>query len=166
MVKILFTILAFCTIIPSGIAQTATYAYTDSRMMWSEIACHVDGGVVREGGDWRGRITYTVKGNKIFTGFSRSNFDIAYMLRDGEFFIGDSYFTDAIAYTLQENRIYVGDSTFPLDLAYTIKPDQHRQGVLNVFKESSISPFDIVAYLQGEPSECELFALLITMGML
>jgi hypothetical protein len=166
MVKFLFIFLAFFSVTYSGIAQTPTYAYTDSRMMWSEIACHIDGGVVREGGNWRGRISYTVTGDKIFTGFSRSNFDIAYSLRDGELHIGDSYFTDAIAYTFYENRIYVGDSTFPLDLAYTIKPDQHRGGVLNVFKESSISPFDIVAYLQGEPTECETFALLISMGLL
>lgn len=166
MVKTFFSFLTLFTFIQAGIAQTTTYAYTDSRMLWSEIACHLDGGVVREGGDWRGAITYTVSRDKIFMGFSRSNFDLAYTFREGKFYIGDSFFTGAIAYTWDENRIYVGDSTFPLDLAYTIKADMHRRGVLNVYKESSISPFDIVVYLQGEPSECDVFAILISMGLL
>lgn len=166
MVKTLFTVLAVFSFIQAGIAQIATYAYADSRMLWSEIACHVDKGVVREGGDWRGEIIYTVSSEKIFMGFSRSNFDLAYTCRDGKFYLGDSFFTDAIAYTLHENKLYVGDSTFPLDLAYTIKHDPHRAGVLNVYKDDSISPFDIVAYLQGAPNECETFALLISMGLL
>jgi hypothetical protein len=166
MVKTLFTALALFSFIHEGFAQTATYAYTDSRMLWSEIVCHIEGGVVREGGDWRGEITHTVSGNKIFRGFSSSNFDLAYTFRDGKLYIGDSCFTDAIAYTLHENKIYVGDSTFPLDLAYTIKNEPHGRGVINVYKDNSISPFDIVAYLQGAPNECETFALLISMSLL
>jgi hypothetical protein len=166
MVKTLFTALALFSFIQDGFAQTTTYAYTDSRMLWSEIICHVEGGIVREGGDWRGEITHTVSGNKIFSGFSSSNFDLAYTFRDGKLYIGDSYFTDAIAYTLHENKIYVGDSTFPLDLAYTIENNSHKTGVLSVYRDSSMSPFDIVAYLQGAPNECELFSILISMSLL
>ena len=121
---------------------------------------------MREGGDWCGEITYSVSGDKIFSGFSSSNFDLAYTFREGQLYIGDSYFTDAIAYTLHENKIYVGDSTFPLDLAYTVKNNPHRTGIHSVYRDSSISPFDIVAFLQGEPSECEIFALLISMSLL
>lgn len=147
-------------------AEAQTYVYTDPHLMWNDVACHVDGGVVREGGDWRGKITYTVSREKIFNGYSSSSFDLAYTVREGKLYIGDSYFTDAISYTLDEGKIYVGDSTFPLDLAYTIRPNPNVRGVFNVYKDDSISPFDVVAFMQGEPSETEIFSLLLTMALL
>ncbi|MBT5147439.1 MAG: hypothetical protein HOM41_02680, partial [Flavobacteriales bacterium] len=99
-------------------------------------------------------------------GFSTSTFNIAYTLREGKLHIGDSYFTDAITYTFEQDVIYVGDSNFPLDIAYTIRPDLSHEDVINIFKENSISPFDIVATLQGAPSHTELFALLLSAGLL
>ena len=107
-----------------------------------------------------------MRGEKIFAGFSSSSFDLAYTLRDGKLSIGDSFFTDAISYSMVENRIYVGDSYFPLDLAYTISPDGMNRGVMCVYKGDSISPFDVVAYLQGVPTQTEIIALLLTMGLL
>lgn len=150
----------------SATAQTRTYAYPSSQMRWNEVVCHIDGGIVRHGNDWRGDVIYTVDRNKIYSGYSTSSFNLAYTFRDGKLYIGDSYFTDAITYTLDGNSIYVGDSNFPLDLAYTITPDRNTPGILNIFKEDSISPFDILTVLQGDPSPAELFALLLTMGML
>jgi|TARA_B110000116_G_scaffold262306_1_gene267449 hypothetical protein len=147
-------------------AQAPTYAYSDSQLRWSEVDCHVEGGMVRKGNNWRGKVEYTVRGEKIFAGFSSSSFDLAYTLRDGKLSIGDSFFTDAISYSMVENRIYVGDSYFPLDLAYTISPDGMNRGVMCVYKGDSISPFDVVAYLQGVPTQTEIIALLLTMGLL
>ena len=161
---LLTAILAYTSL--SVIAQTGTYVYPTSHMRWNEVVCHIEGGVVRQGNDWRGDIVYTIERNKIYAGYSTSSFNLAYTFRDGKLYIGDSYFTDAIAYTLDGQYIYVGDSHFPLDLAYTIAPDRNNPGVLNIFKEDSISPFDIVAVMQGNPSPDEIFAILLTMGLL
>lgn len=161
---LLTAILAYTSL--SVIAQTGTYVYPTSHMRWNEVVCHIEGGVVRQGNDWRGDIVYTVERNKIYSGYSTSSFNLAYTFRDGKLYIGDSYFTDAITYTLDGQYIYVGDSHFPLDLAYTIAPDRNNPGVLNIFKEDSISPFDIVAVMQGNPSPDEIFAILLTMGLL
>ena len=154
-----------CVLMPS-LSKAQTFVYTDQNLMWSQMACHVDGGVVREGPDWRGEITYTVSRDKIFRGYSSSAFDLAYTYRDGKLYIGDSYFTDAISYTFYDGQIFVGDSTFPLDLSYTLRPSNMRPDVFCIYKESSISPFDIVAFMQGEPTETEIFALLLTMALL
>jgi hypothetical protein len=150
----------------NALAQTKTYVYTDASMMWSQMACNIDRGLVREGPDWKGEILYTVQGEKIFQGFSSSGFDLAYTYRGGKLYIGDSQFTDAISYTFEQGKIFVGDSTYPLDLAYTIRPNPNYRGVLSVYSEDSISPFDIVAFLQGEPSEIEIFAVLLTVALL
>ena len=154
-----------CVLMPS-LSKAQTFVYTDQNLMWSQMACHVDGGVVREGPDWRGEITYTVSRDKIFHGYSSSTFDLAYTYRDGKLYIGDAYFTDAISYTLYDNQIFVGDSTYPLDLAYTLRPNNISPGMLCIYTGSSISPFDIVAFMQGEPTETELFAILLTMALL
>ena len=150
----------------SAIGQTGTFVYPTTHMRWDEIVCHIEGGVVRLGNDWRGNIAYTVERNKIYSGYSTSSFNLSYTFREGKFYIGDSYFTDAITYTLDGKYIYVGDSTFPLDLAYSIAQDRNNPGILNIFKEDSISPFDIVAVMQGDPSPAEVFAILLTMGLL
>ena len=152
--------------IATGSLLAQTFVYTDQQMIWSQMACHVDRGLVRTGSDWRGEIAYTVEKDEIFTGFSTSVFDLAYTYREGKLYIGDSYFTDAISYTFDEGKIYVGDSTFPLDLAYTIRPNLNYNGVLNVYIEDSISPLDIVAFMQGAPTEAEIFALLLTLALL
>ena len=160
--------LVLCVLIVSAgaWAQAPTYAYSDSQLRWNEVECHVEGGLVRVGSDWRGKVVYSVRGEKIFAGFSSSGFDLVYTLRGGKLCLGDSPFTDAISYSMVENRIYVGDSSFPLDLAYTISAERMNRGVLCVYKGDSISPFDVVLYLQGEPSQTEIFALLLTMGLL
>ena len=147
-------------------AQTSTYLYPSTSLRWNEVISHVDGGIVRSGNGWRGDILYTVDRERIYTGYSTSSFNLAYTLRKGKLYLGDSYFTDAIAYTLELDAIYVGDSQFPLDIAYTIRPDLSQQGVISIFKESSMSPFDIVATLQGAPTHSELFALLFSAGLL
>ena len=49
-------------------AEAQTYVYTDPHLMWNDVACHVDGGVVEEGGDWRGKITYTVSRRRSLMG--------------------------------------------------------------------------------------------------
>jgi hypothetical protein len=163
--RILLTVaLAYTSL--SAIAQTGTYVYPTTHMRWNEVVCHIEGGVVRQGNDWRGDITYTVNHNKIYAGYSTSSFNLSYPFREGKFYIGDSYFTDAITYTLDGRSIYVGDSHFPLDLAYSLAPDRNNLGILNIYKEDSISPFDIVAVLQGDPSPAEIFAILLTMGLL
>lgn len=163
--RLLLTVtLAFTSL--SAIGQTGTFVYPTTHMRWDEIVCHIDGGVVRLGNDWRGDIAYTVERNKIYSGYSTSSFNLSYTFREGKFYIGDSYFTDAITYTLDGKYIYVGDSTFPLDLAYSIAQDRNNPGILNIFKEDSISPFDIVAVMQGDPSPAEVFAILLTMGLL
>ena len=149
-----------------AIAQTTTHVYADASMIWGQMACNIDRGLVREGADWRGKVLYTVQENRIYQGFSSSSFDLAYTYREGKLFIGDSYFTDAISYTFDQGKIYQGDSTFPLDLAFTIRPNPNYRGVLNVFTEDSISPFDIVVFLEGEPTEVEIFAILISLGLL
>ena len=152
------------TAINFSIAQT--YVFTDNQMMWSQMACHIENGVVRMGPDWRGDIKYTVQNNRIFKGYSSSSFDLVYTCREGKLYIGESYFSDAISYTFNKGRIYIGDSDFALDLAYTIRPDPNYRGALCVYKEDSISPFDIVAFMQGEPTEVEIFALLISLALL
>ena len=149
-----------------ALAQSGTYAYPSTHMRWNEVVCHIESGVVRQGNDWRGDIIYTVDRDKIYSGYSTSSFNLSYTLRDGKFYIGDSHFTDAITYTFDGASIYVGDSNFPLDLAYSIAPDRNKSGILNIFKEDSISPFDIIAVLQGSPSPAEIFAILLTMGLL
>jgi len=163
-----FTFFGFGFGLPSLSAQTQTptYAYPNSQLRWNEALCHIERGVVRLGNDWRGEISYTVNRNRIYLGYSTSTFDLAFTLRDNKLYIGDSYFTDAISYSLYENKIYVGDSNFPLDIAYTIVPDRNRPGVINIFRDDSMSPFDIVTVLQGDPTPTELFALLLTMGLL
>ncbi len=143
-----------------------TYVYTDNQMIWNQMACHIEDGIVRMGPDWRGDIKYTVRNNRIFKGYSSSNFDLVYTCREGKLYIGESYFSDAISYTFNEGRIYIGDSDFELDLAYTIRPNPNYRGTLCVYKEDSISPFDIVAFLHGEPKEVEIFALLISLALL
>jgi hypothetical protein len=147
-------------------AQTSTYLYPSTSLRWNEVICHIDGGVVRDGNGWRGEILYTVDRDRIYAGYSTSTFNLAYTLREGKLHIGDSHFTDAITYTLEQGVVYVGNSNFPLDIAYTIRPDVSQPDVINIFKENSISPFDIVATLQGDPSHTELFALLLSAGLL
>ena len=161
-------ILAFALAIisHSSLAQTSTYLYPSTYLRWNEVVCHIEGGVVRNGNGWRGEILYTVDHDRIYAGYSTSTFNIAYTLRGGKLHIGDSYFTDAITYTLEQGVVYVGDSNFPLDIAYTIRPDVSHPDVINIFKENSISPFDIVATLQGAPSHTEIFALLLSAGLL
>lgn len=149
-----------------NISIAQTYVYTDNQMIWSQMACHIENGVVRMGPDWRGDIKYTVQNNRIFKGYSSSSFDLVYTLREGKLYIGESHFSDAISYTFNEGRIYIGDSDFALDLAYTIRPNPNYRGTLSVYKTDSVSPFDIVAFLQGEPTEVEIFALLISLALL
>jgi len=162
--RVLFVLVMFSG---SGVgAQAPTFAYSDAQLRWNEVECHVDRGLVRRGHDWRGEVIYSVRGELIFNGFSGNSFDLFYALRDGKLCLGDSNFTDAISYSIFENRIYVGDSSFPMDLAYTIRVDRMNQGVLCVYKGDSISPFDVVAYFQGEPTHTEIFALLLTMELL
>ena len=151
---------------PINFSLAQTYVYTDDQMMWSQMACHIENGLVRMGPDWRGDIQYTVQYNRIFKGYSSSSFDLSYTYREGKLYIGESYFSDAISYTYNEGRIYIGDSDFALDLAYTIRTNPNYRGTLCVYKEESISPFDIVAFLQGEPTEVEIFALLISLALL
>lgn len=161
-------ILTFALAIVSlgSFAQTSTYLYPSTSLRWNEVICHIDGGVVRDGNGWRGEILYTVDRDRIYAGYSTSTFNLAYTLREGKLHIGDSHFTDAITYTLEQGVVYVGNSNFPLDIAYTIRPDVSQPDVINIFKENSISPFDIVATLQGDPSHTELFALLLSAGLL
>ena len=148
------------------LAQSTTYVYTDSSMRWSQMALNIDRGLVREGADWSGDVLCTVQGNKIFQGFGSSQFDLAYTYIDGKLYIGESKFIDAISYTFELGKIYIGNSTFPLDLAFTIRPNPNLPGVLSVYTEDSISPFDIVAFLQGEPTVVEIFAVLISLALL
>ena len=136
---------AFATISFGSLAQTSTYLYPSTSLRWNEVICHIEGGVVRDGNGWRGEILYTVDRNRIYAGYSTSTFNLAYTLREGKLHLGDSSFTDAISYTLEQGVIYVGDSYFPLDIAYSIRPDMSHPDVINIFKENSISPFDIVA---------------------
>lgn len=150
----------------NAVAQTTTHVYTDASMAWSQMACNVDRGLVRQGAEWRGDVLYTVQGEKIFQGFSSSSFDLSYTYRDGKFYIGESQFSDAISYTFEQGKIYIGDSTYSLDLAYTIRPNPNYRGVLSVYYEDSISPLDIVAFLQGEPTEVEIFAILLAIALL
>ena len=159
-------VVGFALIANNAIAQTTIHVYTDASMMWGQMACNIDRGLVREGSDWRGKVLYTVQENRIYQGFSSSSFDLAYTYREGKLYIGDSYFTDAISYTFDQGKIYQGDSTFPLDLNYTIRPNPNYHGVLSIFTEDSISPFDIVVFLEGEPTEVEIFAILISLGFL
>lgn len=150
-------------------AKAQTFLYLDNNLNWHECVCHFDNGVIREGNNWTGKILLTVQNQHVFAGYSTSDFDILYSVRDGKLYLGDSFFTDAIAYTYveSEGKIYLGDSTFPLDLAYTIRPDNFKRGVLNVYKDDSISPFDIVACLQGDiPTAEELFSLLLSADLL
>lgn len=159
----------YCFLSTSSGAKAQTFLYPDNNLLWNETLCHVDNGVVREGNNWTGKIILTLQSEHIFSGFSTSDFDILYTVRDNKLYLGDSFFSDAIAYTFNENEgtIYVGDSNFPLDLAYTIRPDNFKRGVLNVYKDNSISPFDIVACLQGDaPTAIELFSLLLSADLL
>lgn len=158
--------LALAIVSLGSFAQTSTYLYPSTSLRWNEVICHIDGGVVRDGNGWRGEILYTVDRDRIYAGYSTSTFNLAYTLREGKLHIGDSHFTDAITYTLEQGVVYVGNSNFPLDIAYTIRPDVSQPDVINIFKENSISPFDIVATLQGDPSHTELFALLLSAGLL
>ena len=150
-------------------AKAQIFLYPDNNLNWHDCVCHFDNGVIREGNNWTGKILLTVQNQHVFAGYSTSDLDILYSVRDGKLYLGDSFFTDAIAYTYieSEGKIYLGDSTFPLDLAYTIRPDNFKRGVLNVYKDDSISPFDIVACLQGDiPTAEELIALLISADLL
>ena len=156
----------FALLYNSVLAQSTTHVYTDASMRWSQMELNVDRGLVREGADWSGDVLCTVQGNKIFQGLGSSRFDLAYTYIDGKLYIGESKFTDAISYTFELGKIYIGDSTFPLDLAYTIRPNPNFRGVLSVYTEDSISPFDIVAFLQGELTEVELLAVLISLALL
>jgi hypothetical protein len=158
--------LALAIVSLGSFAQTSTYLYPSTSLRWNEVICHIDGGVVRDGNGWRGEILYTVDRDRIYAGYSTSTFNLAYTLREGKLHIGDSHFTDAITYTLEQGVVYVGNSNFPLDIAYTIRPDVSQPDVINIFKENSISPFDIVATLQGDPSHTELFALLLSAELL
>ncbi|HIB77885.1 MAG TPA: hypothetical protein EYO58_09800 [Flavobacteriales bacterium] len=171
MIKRLSLFIAFTLFGLAGLSvqaqdNTPTYAYPTTHLRWNEVTCHIERGAVRLGNNWRGEVVYTVNRGRIFAGYSTSSFDVAFTLRDNKLYIGDSYFTDAITYSLDGNSIYVGDSNFPLDIAYTIVPDRNRPGVINIFRDDSISPFDIVTVLQGDPTPTEIFALLLTMGLL
>lgn len=150
----------------NAVAQTKTNVYTDASMIWSQMACNVDRGLVRQGPEWRGDVLYTVQEEKIFQGFSSSGFDLAYTYKDGKLYMGESQFSDAISYTFEKGKIYIGDSTYPLDLAYTVRANPNYRGVLSVYYEDSISPLDIVAFLQGNPTEVEVFAILVAISLL
>jgi hypothetical protein len=166
-VKITLTV--FALVLLSWGTKAQTFLYPDNNLLWHECLCHFENGVIREGNNWTGKVLLTVQNQHIFSGYSTSDFDILYSVRDNKLYLGDSYFTDAIAYTYveSEGKIYLRDSTFPLDLAYTIRPDNFKRGVINVYKDDSISPFDIVACLQGDiPTAEELFSLLLSADLL
>jgi len=164
-----FALTVFTLALLSWGAKAQTFLYPDNNLLWHDCVCHFDNGVIREGNNWTGKILLTVQNQHVFAGYSTSDFDILYSVRDGKLYLGGSFFTDAIAYTYveSEGKIYLGDSTFPLDLTYTIRPDNFKRGVLNVYKDDSISPFDIVACLQGDiPTTEELFSLLLSADLL
>lgn len=165
--KLVFTV--FALVLSSWGTKAQTFLYPDNDLLWHDCICHHDNGVIREGNNWTGKIILTLQNEHIFSGYSTSSFDVMYSVRDNKLYLGDSYFTDAITYTYDESegKVYVGDSTFPLDLAYTIRPDNFKRGVLNIYRGDSISPFDIVACLQGDiPTAIELFSLLLTAELL
>ena len=151
-------------------AQTRVDVFPNDRMLWSEMMLHAENGVVREGRDWRGQVLWTTQPEKIFAGYSTSAFDLAYSVRDGQLIQGDSYFSDAILYTAEvrgdELQVFIGDSTFPLDLVYTLRPHAFDDGVVELYKEDSISRFDRICVFRGMPSAEELYALLLAQGLL
>ena len=151
-------------------AQTRVDVFPNDRMLWSEMMLHAENGVVREGRDWRGQVLWTTQPEKIFAGYSTSAFDLAYSVRDGQLIQGDSHFSDAIMYSSEwrgdEIRLYIGDSTFPLDLVYTLRPHAFDDGVVELYKEDSISRFDRICVFRGMPSAEDLYALLLAQGLL
>ena len=151
-------------------AQNRVEVFADDRMLWSDMVMHVENGVVREGRDWRGQVIWTTTAGKIFAGYSTSAFDLVYSVREGQLIQGDSHFSDAIMYSSEwrgdEIRLYIGDSTFPLDLVYTLRPHAFDDGVIELYKEDSISRFDRICVFRGMPSAEELYALLLAQGLL
>lgn len=147
-------------------AQTRVEVYPNDRMLWSEVLMNIERGVVREGGDWRGDVLWTVRQEQIFKGYSSSSFDLQFTVRAGHLIQGDSHFSDAIMYTIEGNTIYIGDSTFPLDLVYTLRPEPRDSQLMGLYKEDSLSSFDRICVFQGQPNHAELFALLLALGLL
>ena len=151
-------------------AQSRVEVYPDDRMMWRDMLLHAENGVVREGGDWRGQVLWTTQPEKIFAGYSTSAFDLAYSVREGQLIQGDSHFSDAILYTAEvrgdELQVFIGDSSFPLDLVYTVRPHPFDEGTFGLYKEDSISAFDRICVFRGMPAPAELYALLLSQGLL
>lgn len=151
-------------------AQSRVEVYPDDRMMWRDMLLHAENGVVREGRDRRGQVLWTTQPGKIFAGYSTSAFDLAYSVREGQLIQGDSYFSDAILYTAEvrgeELQVFIGDSSFPLDLVYTVRPHPFDEGTFGLYKEDSISAFDRICVFSGMPAPAELYALLLTQGLL
>lgn len=169
--------LAWCLSTSSLLAQRI-HMHSDESMMWSTMAAHVDGQVVRLGSDWRGDVIFTLQGDdrsdeaRLFQGFSTSALDVLYTVREGRLMAGDSHFTHAILYTAHQDQIFQGDSTFPLDVVYTLREENAVMGasrgapVWGLYREDSRSWSDRVVLFEGKPSTAQLFALLLATGWL
>ena len=148
-------------------AQQATFVYPDDQLRWNEAIVNIDGGVVRQGHDWRGNIVLTVENDRIFQGFSTSSFDLLYTVRDGQLCRGDSYFSEDILYTFREGKVYIGDSNYLLDQVYNLRDEPlHHGQVVSVYTEDSGSVFDRVCSIQGPFTEAEWYALMLAQGLL
>lgn len=159
--------LAIAPPIAAAQGRTEIQVFPNSRLNRFEMLCHIEGGVLRIGtGGW-GEVVFSLgPEGQIYSGLSRSRTDLTYTVRDNQLVTGESYFSDDIRYTWEKDKIFTGDSRFRLDLAFTLRPVIFQPDVWALCPKDEASPSDYLAVIQGYPTPQQLFAILLTLGLI
>lgn len=102
---------------------------------------------------------YTVTKNVITQGASRSEFDIVYTLRENKVYEGTAMYTSEIRYTFENGLIFKGNSNFRLDALFNIKDNI-------IYKGAEAFPGDAIYFIDGPYTAAQLFAALLSLGLL
>ena len=151
-------------------SSSTIHVFPDDLLRPREMVCHLQDGLVRMGQHWQNPVVLTLRGRKVFEGFSTSSFDLMYTLEEDlgriQLLRGEGQWSDDVLYTWHQGAVYIGDSTFPLDLVYTTRPNALSPELFELYKEDSISRFDRVCVFVGQPTPEEIFVLLLAQGLL
>lgn len=156
----------------TGILQAQTtnrslQVFPNDRLNRLEMLCHIEGGVLRTGADWRGEVLFTLgPSGAIYQGLSRSDLDRPYTVRDNQLVRGQSSFSDDILYTWDNDQVFIGDSRFRLDLVYNLQPVVFQPDVWALYPEDESSPSERRAVFLGHPTPQQLFAVLLALGLI
>ena len=148
-------------------SQHEIQVFPNDRLNRFEMLCRIQGSVLRVGTGMGGEVMFSLgPEGQIYSGPFRSRNDLIYTVRDNQLVTGESHFSDDIRYTWEKDQIFTGDSRFRLDLAFSLRPVIFKPDVWAIYPQDESSPSSRLAVIQGYPTPQQLFAILLSLGLI